>query len=100
MQNQHWRQQVRPDHLDEVGRVRACSLVGEYLAHVGRDNLVEGDFAEEAYSPALRDRAEASVAAARGQGHEGKQELNGRSDQEKEHQQAWAQGAVAFSPRL
>ena len=65
-----------------------------------QDNLVEGDFAEEAYLLAPRLRAEASVAVARDQGHEGRQELNGRSGQEQGHQQAWAQLAVGFSPRL
>jgi hypothetical protein len=52
--------------------------------HARRDNLVEGDFAEEAYLPALRDRVGPSVAVAalaRDQGREGIQEPDGRSDQ-------------------
>jgi len=70
--------------------------------HVRRDNLVEGDFAEEACLPALRDRAGPSVAAlARDQGHEGRQEPDGRSDQEQDHQVwVWGQLAGGFSPRL
>jgi hypothetical protein len=96
LQNQRLRQQV---HLDEVGQGRGSSLVGEPLAHARRDNLVEGDFAEEACLPALRVRA-ASVAVARDQGHEGRQELDGRSGQEQEHQQAWAQRVVGSSPQL
>jgi hypothetical protein len=54
--------------------------------HARRDILVEGDSVEEAYLPALRDRVEPSVAAlARDQGHEGRQEPDGRSVQEQEH---------------
>lgn len=72
--------------------------------HARRDNLVEGDFAEEAYLPALRDRAGPSVAAlARDQGHEGRQELDGRSDQDQDqdHQvRVWVQLAGGFSPQL
>lgn len=74
--------------------------MGEDLAHVRRDNLVEGDFAEEACQPALRDLVEPSVAVARDQGHEGRQELGGRSGQGQEHQQAWAQRVVGSSPQL
>jgi len=77
-------------HLDEVGQGRAYSLEVEGgLAHVQQDNPVEGGFAEGAYLPALRDLAGASVVAgARGQDHEGRLELNGRSGQEQERQQA------------
>jgi hypothetical protein len=70
--------------------------------HARRDNLVEGDFAEEACLPGLRVRAGSSVAAlARVQGHVGRREPDGRSDQEQGHQ-VWvlAQLAGGFSPRL
>jgi len=64
---------------------------------------VEGDFAEEACLLAPRERAGASVAAlARDQGREERQELDGRSGQGQEHQQAWARAQLlgGFSPQL